>query len=152
MTETDSATRRLVALLYTNLGISVATTVLTFVLWHEVIDYQLTHLGLAPSEVAQTRSVLTATTWIVPVVVLCVSVLYVRVGAQLHQGRRRTYIRVLVIAVVGIVGLAYPTIAPQFPLWQRVAHGAQELVLIALLAVALSPAVRTRFARAAATA
>ncbi|MFJ9853439.1 hypothetical protein [Streptomyces sp. NPDC101150] len=146
--DSEGALKRVVGLLYTNLAISLVIAALTFALWNKVIDYQLAHLpGGAPADPASERHSLSLATWIAPVVIFAVSVLYVRIATQLKQGRRRTYIRVLVIAVAGMIGLAYPTLSGQYPAWMRIGHAAQELVLLALLLSATRPAVRARFSK-----
>lgn len=143
-----AALSRVIGLLYANLAVSLVIAVLTFASWHNVIDYEMAHLpGGAPADPVAERHSLTLSTWITPVVVLAVSLVYLRIAARLRRGHRRTWIRVLVIAIAGIVGLAYPTLSGQYPAWMRIGHAVQELVLLALLVAATRPTVRARFGR-----
>ncbi|AHI01282.1 hypothetical protein GCM10010174_11150 [Kutzneria viridogrisea] len=144
---------RVLTLLYANLAISLVLAALTLAFYNQLVDFQTAHVLAGQSagvqEVADTRSVFANTTWIRPVVVLAVSLLYVRIATLLRSGRRSTYIRVLVIAVIGSLGIGYSIVSGQFPLWLNIGLGVQVLVLLGLLFAATRPAFRSQFARKA---
>jgi hypothetical protein len=148
--DVDRTIRPIVILLYVNLGISVLLAVLTVVLKNSMLDYQFQHLlsagKIVPGHEAATRSSLEITLWTRPVSVLVVSVVYVRLAARLHLGRRRTYIRLLAIAILGTAGLAYLILTAGFPVWYRIIQVVQGLVLLSLLAVLSKKDIRGHFA------
>jgi hypothetical protein len=134
--------RPVIRLLYLNLAISVVLAVLTFVFQHNVLDYQVAHL--AGGNEAR-RSALAGVLWIRPASVLLIGLIYLRLAGRLHLGRRRTYIRVLAIGVLGCAGAIYLVISAQFPVWMRVGQIAQALVLLALLFAVTRRDVRAHF-------
>ena len=97
-TDTTALLRPVIRLLYLNLAISVVLAVLTFVFQHNVLDYQVARLaGGNPAA----RAGLADALWIRPASVLLIGIIYLRLAGRLHLGRRRTYIRVLAIGVLG---------------------------------------------------
>ncbi len=152
MNTSDGRIKQLITLLYANLAVSMLIGILTLVLWNQVIDFEVAHRpGGAGGDAASVRHTLTLVTGIVPVVVFAVSLLYVRIAKRLRLGHRRAYVRVLVIAVAGMIGLAYPTISGQYPGWMRACHAVQEVILLLLLLTATRPEVRARFTGRVAT-
>jgi hypothetical protein len=148
---TEQVLRPVRTLLFVNLGISLILAALTFLLRGSVLDYQAAHLpgigGATTAQVLAARHTLADVLWIRPVSVLIVSVVYVRLSARLRLGRPSTYVRVLVIAVVGCAGLCYLVATAQFPVWMRVGQVIQAAVLLGLLFAAVRPSVRSHFAR-----
>lgn len=142
---TGRTLKPVVRLLYVNLGISVVLAVLTFLLKSSVLDYQVRHLAELGRPAS--RSALGSVLWIRPVSVLVISIIYIRLAARLKTGRRRTWVRVLVIAVAGFLGLAYLVATAEFPLWMRIGQVAQGLVLLGLLYAATTKDVRTHFTK-----
>jgi hypothetical protein len=63
----------------------------------------------------------------------------------LHLGRRRTYVRVLLIGVLGCAGAIYLVVSAQFPVWMRIGQIAQAVVLLALLFAVTRRDVRAHF-------
>jgi MFS family permease len=147
----DRVLRPVRTLLFVNLGISLVLAALTFLLKNSILDYQVAHLpgigGATPAHVLGARHTLADLLWIRPVSVLIVSIVYVRLAARLRLGRRSTYVRVLVIAIVGCAGLCSLVATAQFPVWMRVGQVAQAVVLVGLLIAAVRPTVRAHFAR-----
>jgi len=141
-TDTTALLRPVIRLLYLNLAISVVLAVLTFVFQHNVLDYQVAHL--AGGNEAR-RSALAGVLWIRPASVLLIGLIYLRLAGRLHLGRRRTYLRVLAIGVLGCAGAIYLVISAQFPVWMRVGQIAQALVLLALLFAVTRRDVRAHF-------
>jgi hypothetical protein len=150
MAAVERTLRPIVVLLYINVGISVLLTVLTFVFKSSVLDYQVQHMveagKVGPGREAAVRGVLEGTLWIRPLSILVVSVVYVRFVARLKLGLRRTYHRLLAVAIIGAGALAYLILISQFPVWYRVIQGVQGLVLLSLLPILARKDVRDHFA------
>jgi len=150
MATVERTLRPIVILLYVNVGISILLTVLTFVFKSSVLDYQVQHMvdagKVAPGREGAVRSMLEGTLWIRPLSILVVSVVYVRFVARLKHGMRRTYYRLLAVAIIGAGAIAYLIIISQFPVWYRVIQGVQGLVLLSLLPLLATKDVREHFA------
>lgn len=133
--------RRIVVLLFANLGASALFALLTVLFRDDVITHQLA----AGSD--QTPDELAASLWIRAGLVLVVALFYVWIARRMRQGRRGAYMRVRTIAVLGFVGVAYLLVSGAYPAWLR---GVQigQLVLLAALVVATNlRAVRESFPR-----
>ncbi|GAA1950230.1 hypothetical protein [Amycolatopsis minnesotensis] len=151
MTAPSTTLKPVIRLLYVNLGLSVLLAALTFVFQNDVLDYQVLTMPGVPhgtaAEIAASRSSLESVLWLRPVSVLVIAIVYLRLAARLHLGRRSTYLRVLVIAIAGFAGLVYLVLSAQFPLWMRGIQVVQAIVLLGLLAAVLRPEVRSHFAK-----
>ncbi|MCU1681191.1 MAG: hypothetical protein JWQ81_1930 [Amycolatopsis sp.] len=148
-TTTNTLLKPVITVLYLNLAISFVLAALTFLLKNNILDYQVANLPgigtMTPADAASSRRTLADILWIRPISVLLISVIYVRLASRLHLGRRRTYIRVLVIAVAGFLALAYLVASAQFPMWMRVGQVVQALVLLGLLFAVTRRDVRNHF-------
>lgn len=133
---------RVINLLYVNLGIALLQAALTFVFYGQLVAYQAHGSAAA-------YSVFENTTWIRPVAVSLVSLIYVGIARKLRSGSRATYIRVVVISVVGSLGLVWGITTGQFPIWMETLMGAQAAVLVALFVAAMQPSVRAEFGKKA---
>jgi len=131
---------RVINLLYVNLGLALLQAVLTFVFYGQLVAFQA-HGN------AEAYSVFENTTWIRPVAVSLVSLIYIGIARKLRSGSRAMYLRVVVISVLGSLGLAWGISLGQFPIWMEVLMGAQALVLVGLFVAAMQPAVRSQFAK-----
>ncbi len=140
--DTDDLLRPVIRLLYLNLAISVVFAVLTFVFQHNVLDYQVARL--AGGNEAR-RSALAGALWIRPASVLLIGLIYLRLAGRLRLGRRRTYLRVLLIGVLGCAGAIYLVISAQFPVWLRIGQILQAVVLLGLLFAVTRRDVRAHF-------
>ena len=147
---TTTALKRVSTVLYVNLAISLVLAALTFIVKNNILDYQLSNVSgittATPAQVASNRQALSDVIWIRPVSVLIISVVYVRLVNRLHLGKRSTYIRLLVIAILGFLGLAFLIATAQFPVWMEVGQGIQAVVLLGLLYAVTRPEVRGHFA------
>jgi hypothetical protein len=143
-----SELRRVITLLLVNLGLS-ALLALLFALFHNsLLDYQMSRLGLPPTaDVAAVRAGLSAGLWSRAVVVIIVGVVYVFLVRQLRDGRRRAFVRVLLISVFSLIGIGYLAASGQYPGWVVTEQVVQALVLLALLWAVTRPAVRQHFAK-----
>ncbi|GEL27073.1 hypothetical protein PSU4_60270 [Pseudonocardia sulfidoxydans NBRC 16205] len=140
--------RHVITLLLANLALSAVLAIL-FVAFHaSLIDYQLAHLGLSAGvDVDGVRAGLSVGLWSRAVAVVIIGVVYSFLIRRLREGRRRAYLRVLVLSVVSLAGIAYLLVSYQYPAWVRVEQVIQAVVLIALLWATTRPAVRAHFAR-----
>lgn len=135
------ALRPVVALLLTNLGLSIVLTIAVLILRHSVIDYQLAHRHIAPGQRSVTRHALSVTIWSRVFGNLVVSIVYTFLVRALLRGRRWAYRRVLFISIAGMVGLLLIFISP-YPAWMRIEQCVQVVVLAALLYFVTRPEVR----------
>ena len=138
--------RPVVVLLVLNLAVSIILTVATLLARHSIVDYQLDHRHITDPAQRQTlRDSYTAGIVTRAVVNVVVSVVYVFLVRALFRGRRWAYRRVVLIAGIGIVGLASLQFSP-YPTWMRVEQLVQALILAGLLWSVLRPPVRAHFA------
>jgi magnesium-transporting ATPase (P-type) len=147
----DTALRRVIILMFINLGLSVVTTLITLLLRTSVLDYQLAHAhipaGASPADIDVIRQALETALWTKLVVTVLVAGLYIWRAFALRRGSRGAYLRLYYICVAGIVGIAYLILAGQYPVWMRVEQGLQAVVLVALLIAVSRKEVRYRFAK-----
>lgn len=73
--------------------------------------------------------------------------LYVWRSFSLRAGKRRAYIRMILICVAGLAGILYLIAAGHYPAWMRVEQVLQGVVLAALLIAITRKPVRDRFAK-----
>ncbi len=143
--DTPSALKPVVALLITNLALSVLLTVVTFLFHQSVIDYQLDHRHITNPAVRQTlQHSYYVTTMTRAVVNILVSIVYAFLVRALFRGRRWAYRRVILVSALGILGLLLLQFTP-YPAWMRVEQLVQALVLAGLLYCVLRPEVRAHF-------
>jgi hypothetical protein len=147
----DDALRRVIVLMFVNLGLSVVTTIVTLILKNSVLDYQLAHAHLPPNATAATveklRHALETALWTKLGATVLVAGLYIWRAYALRRGSRGAYLRLYYICVAGLIGIAYLILAGQYPVWMRVEQGLQAVVLIALLVAVSRKEVRYRFAK-----
>jgi hypothetical protein len=147
----DTALRRVILLMFINLGLSVVTTVVTLLLRTSVLDYQLAHAHIpadaSPAEIDVIRQALQTALWSKLVATVLVAGLYIWRAFALRRGSRGAYLRLYYICVAGIIGIAYLILAGQYPIWMRVEQGLQAVVLVALLIAVSRKEVRYRFAK-----
>jgi hypothetical protein len=135
------------ALLLTNLGLSIVLTVAVLLARHSVVNYQLTHRHITDPATRETlRKSYTASLWGRVVGNVVASVIYVFLVRALLRGRRWAYRRVILLGSLGIVGLVFIQATP-YPVWMHVEQIAQAIVLAALLYFTLRPEVRSHFAK-----
>jgi hypothetical protein len=139
--------RPVVALLMTNLGLSILLTIAVLLARHSVVSYQLDHRHVTdPAQRDVLRRSYSAGIYgrIIGNVVL--SVVYVFLVRALLRGRRWAYRRVILVGTIGTVGLLLAQLTP-YPVWMRTEQLLQALVLGALLWCVLRPEVRQHFAK-----
>ncbi len=145
----DAALRRVIIVMFINLGLSVITSILVLIMHNSVIDYQLAHTRLPPgANVDMMRQALQGALWGRIAGSVVVSALYIWRAFALRRGSRGAYLRLYYIAIIGILGIAYLIfVSTQYPVWMRVEQVLQAVVLVGLLIAVSRPAVRNRFAK-----
>ncbi|HEX5401261.1 MAG TPA: hypothetical protein VFX16_03055 [Pseudonocardiaceae bacterium] len=147
----DTALRRVIILMFINLGLSVVTTIVTLFLRTSVLNYQLAHTRIpanaTPAQLAAIHDALQSALWTKLVATVLVAGLYIWRAYALRRGSRGAYLRLYYICIAGILGIAYLILAGQYPVWMRVEQALQAVVLVALLAAVSRKEVRYRFAK-----
>ena len=147
----DTALRRVIILMFVNLGLSVVTTIITLLLKNSVLDYQMAHAHFppdaTPAQIALVREALQTALWSKLAATVLVAALYIWRAFALRRGSRRAYLRLYYICILGIVGIAYLILGGQYPIWMRVEQGLQAVVLVVLLIAVSRKEVRYRFAK-----
>jgi hypothetical protein len=142
------ALERVIRLIFLNLGLTVALTVLVLVFNDSLIAYQLAHAALPPNtSEAALRASLRAASWSRLLSVVIVSIVYVFLTKRLRQGRRRAYLRTIAIGVLGLAGLAIVAATTPYPWWVHVEQVMQAGVLAALLWSVTRPEIRAIYAK-----
>lgn len=144
----DSALRLVITLMFVNLGLSVVLTILLLIFHNSIVDYELARTTIPPGvDTATIRTSLQGALWGRLAGVVLVSALYIWRSFALRRGRRRAYLRLIWICVIGLLGIIYLIVAAQYPVWMRVEQVLQGVVLIALLIAVTRKPVRDRFAK-----
>ncbi|MDT7658094.1 MAG: hypothetical protein QOF38_2809 [Pseudonocardiales bacterium] len=147
--------RPLIVALLIVLGLNLAFAVLTIVFQDRILDYQVAaDPGFGQLDAtAQTRHrfFLGLTLWTRPAMLVAALVIYLSVIRGLRDGRRGPYLRVRLLAAVLLALHSYLLAAHEYPPWLRFIEGAQVVALIVLLVIARRPAIRSVYARDAAT-
>ncbi len=139
------ALRVVVVLLFVNLGLSLLTAVLSYLLRDQLLDYQLGHMNLDPRAEDITRDIYQKTMMIRMASIAVVALLYLWLANRLLKGKRWAYRRSLMLGIFGLVGLVVLTVTTKYPMWLHVEQGVQAAILIALLVALTRPEVRSRF-------
>jgi hypothetical protein len=139
-----SELRRVITLLLVNLGLTALLAILCVIFRTSLVDYQIQRMGVPDTE--SVRSGLNVSVWSRVGVVAIIGVVYAILIPRLRLGRRRAYVRVLVLSVVSLAGIAYSLATAQYPVWVDVEQVGQAIVVAALLWAATRPAVRRHFA------
>ncbi|HEX3649347.1 MAG TPA: hypothetical protein VHV49_13035 [Pseudonocardiaceae bacterium] len=144
----DGPLRLVIVLMFANVGLSLILTVLMLIFHTSLVNYEFAHTHLpAGADPAIVRQSLESAVWGRLAGVVVVSLLYVWRAAALRQGKRRAYLRMIWICVIGLFGIVYLIAAAHYPVWMRVEQVIQGCVLIALLFAVTRRQVRDRFAK-----
>ncbi|MFC4947260.1 hypothetical protein [Pseudonocardia sp. GCM10023141] len=137
---------RVITLLLTNLGLSAVLAALFAIFHNTLLDHQMGRLAPAPgTDVDAVRTGLSVGLWSRVITVLVVAVVYVFLIRQLRAGKRRAFVRVLILSVASLAGIAYLALSGQYPWWVVIEQIVQALVLVALLWAVTRPVVRGHF-------
>lgn len=143
--------RPVVTLLLVNLALSAVLAVLLVAFHTSLVDYQISRMDIPPgADVEGLRTGLTASLWSRVATVAVIAVVYTFIIRSLRRGRRRSWIRIMILSVVSLAGIAYLILSGQYPAWVRIEQVVQAVVLVALLWAATRPGVRAHFPKAAA--
>jgi predicted histidine transporter YuiF (NhaC family) len=136
-----------VALLLTNLCLSIGLTVAVLILRGSIVNYQLNARHIVnPEQRAFLRDSYSYSVWSRAAGNAIASVVYAFLVRALLRGRRWAYRRVVYLGAAGIVGLLLIQLTP-YPAWMRAEQILQAAVLAALLYLVLRPEVRSHFAK-----
>lgn len=131
--------KTVVALLVTNLAVSVTVALITLILHGPILAYQHEHHPSAD------LAGLSRTLWTRPIPVLVVAVLYLRFVRQLLGGDPRALRRVRIVSAAGLIGVGWLLVSAGYPGWLRVAEAVQLLLLAALVITVNLRTVRSAF-------
>ena len=93
-------------------------------------------------------SLVTDEAWVHAIILLALAVVLVRVAKRAEAGSRRGYLRLRIVGlVVPLASLVEALIPGLFPTWMRIEQALYGVLLLAVAALASSPAVRRSFAR-----
>jgi hypothetical protein len=154
-TDIGSALRLVINLMLANLGLSVLTALLALFLQKGVLDYEVAH-SLAPgssaSQIAGARTGFGIALWVKLGSTVLISAVFVlrayglrRRAANPATATRGAYLRLYVLCVISVVGIAYLILSGQYPVWMRVEQFVQALLLVCTLVVVSRKEVRGRF-------
>jgi uncharacterized membrane protein len=144
----DNALRLVITLMFVNLGLSVVLTILMLIFHNSIINYEFARTQVpAGSDPAVVRNALQDALWGRLAGVVIVSALYVWRAFSLRAGKRRAYLRLIWICVVGLAGILYLLAGAKYPVWMRVEQVLQGIVLISLLIAVTRKPIRDRFAK-----
>ncbi|BCY07653.1 hypothetical protein [Actinoplanes sp. L3-i22] len=131
--------KTVVALLVTNLAVSVIVALTTLLLHGPILAYQHEHHPSAD------LAALSRTLWTRPLPILLVAALYIRFVRQLLRGDPRALRRVRIVSAAGLLGVAWLLLSAEYPVWLRIAEGVQLLLLAALVITVNLRTVRSAF-------
>lgn len=139
--------RPVIVLLVVNLALSLTLTVITILLRHSLVDYQLDQRHITDPQLrAAARDSYVGSIVGRAVGNIVVSVVYAFLVRALLRGRRWAYRRVIWLGCAGIVALVLLQLTP-YPAWMRAEQLAQALVLAGLVFFVTRPTVRAHFAK-----
>ncbi|GAA2871891.1 hypothetical protein Acy02nite_30270 [Actinoplanes cyaneus] len=131
--------KTVVALLVTNLAVSVLFALITLLLHDPILAYQHGH------DPSADPAALSRTLWTRPLPILGVAMLYARFVRQLLAGDPRALRRVRIVSAAGLIGVGWLLLSGEYPAWLRIVEGVQLLLLAALVITVNLRAVRSAF-------
>lgn len=147
--EHQEALRTIVILLFVNLALSAVLAGLTLLFHQNILDYQVVrHLAAAPGQDPQAlREQLSITLWTRPIPVVVVALVYIWVARALYRGSRRAFLRVRLVALLGLLAIGSLLISGEYPAWLRVVEVVQLVPLAALAVLSNRSSMRAAFAK-----
>ena len=147
--ERERVMRPVIRLVAIYLGLSILIAVLVAVFHHSVLNYQFAHApnhdSPDPAVRDQVRTSLSWALWSRPITALIVLLVYLRIIRGLRHGRRSSYRRIRVVAIVVTVLNVYYIASGQNPVWMSIGQGLQIVVLITTFVLANRPDVKAHF-------
>ncbi|MEU4198046.1 hypothetical protein AB0E69_39555 [Kribbella sp. NPDC026611] len=148
----ERAMRPVIRLVAVYLGLSILIAVLVGVFHHSVLDYQFAHAANHdspdPAVRDQVRSSLSWSLWSRPITAVIILLVYLRIIKGLRNGKRSSYRRIRIVAIVVTVLNLYYIVTGQNPVWMSIGQGLQIVVLIGVFVLASRPDVKAHFQRA----
>lgn len=147
--ERERVMRPVIRLVMVYLGLSILIALLVTVLHNSVLDYQFLHAANHdspdPAVRDQVRASLSWGLWSRPVSAVIILLVYLRIIKGLRNGKRSSYRRIRIVAVVVTVLNLYYIVSGQNPVWMSIGQGLQIVVLIATFVLASRPDVKAHF-------
>jgi hypothetical protein len=140
-------------LLVANLAMSVLLSIAVLIFRNSVINFQVAHYPLRADSTASPAAQLKLARTSAQIGVwsrvggnVIVGVVYWFLVRSLLRGRRRAYLRVLWLSIVGVLSLVFLWTQP-YPAWIRVEQVLQAFLLLGILYRVTRPEVRAYFAK-----
>jgi hypothetical protein len=147
--EREQVMRPVIRLVMVYLGLSILIALLVVIFHKEVLDYQFAHAANHDSPDPATRDTvrdsLKYALWSRPAVALLILFVYLRIIKGLRHGKRSSYRRIRIVAVVVTVINLYYIISGQNPVWMSIGQALQIVILIATLVLSSRPEVKSHF-------
>ncbi|GGG25290.1 hypothetical protein GCM10007304_43920 [Rhodococcoides trifolii] len=136
---------RLVRIMFVNAAIGLVAAVCTWIFHDLILAHQLAGQDPTSPDYATLRDTLSTTLWSRPGPAATIALLFPLFVRRLRSLRRRSYRRVLIIAVLQLVSVGWLTVGADYPLWLRTLYLVQAAAVVATLIAATRPRVRTLF-------
>jgi ABC-type Fe3+ transport system permease subunit len=150
--ERERAMRPVIRLVAVYLGLSILIALLVGVFHHSVLEYQFAHAANHdspdPAVRKTVRDSLSWGLWSRPITSIIILLVYLRIIKGLRTGKRSSYRRIRVVAIVVTVLNVYYIATGQNPVWMSIGQGLQIAVLIGVFVLASRPEVKAHFQRA----
>jgi ABC-type Fe3+ transport system permease subunit len=147
--ERERVMRPIIRLVMIYLGLSVLIALLVTVFHQSVLDYQFLHAANHdspdPAVRDTVRTSLSWSLWSRPVTAVLILLVYLRIIKGLRNGKRSSYRRIRIVAIVVTVLNVYYIVSGQNPVWMSIGQGLQIVVLIATFVLASRPDVKAHF-------
>lgn len=136
---------RLVRIMFVNMAIGLIAAVCTWIFHDRILSYQLAGLDPTGAGYAAMRDTLSTTLWSRPGPAAGIAVVFPLLVRRLRSGRRRSYRRVLIIAVLQLLSVGWLTVGGDYPTWLCVLYLVQAVAVVATFVAATRPSVRELF-------
>ncbi|MFF1817557.1 hypothetical protein ACFVWG_09685 [Kribbella sp. NPDC058245] len=147
--ERERVMQPVIRLVMIYLGLSILIAILVTVFHQSVLDYQFLHAANHDSPDPAVRDTVRASLswslWSRPISALIILLVYLRIIKGLRNGKRSSYRRIRIVAIVVTVLNVYYIVSGQNPVWMSIGQGLQIVVLIATFVLATRPHVKAHF-------
>ncbi|MGV8872884.1 MAG: hypothetical protein ACOH2Q_10175 [Rhodococcus sp. (in: high G+C Gram-positive bacteria)] len=136
---------RLVRIMFVNMAIGLLAAVCTWIFHDRILSYQLAGVDPTGAGYAAMRDTLSTTLWSRPGPAAGIAVLFPLLVRRLRSGRRRSYRRVVIIAVLQLLSVGWLTVGGDYPTWLRVLYLVQAVAVVATFVASTRHGVRELF-------
>jgi ABC-type Fe3+ transport system permease subunit len=147
--ERERVMRPVIRLVLVYLAISILIALVVAILHKSVLDYQFAHAANHDSPDPAVRDTVRASLswslWSRPITALIILLVYTRIIRGLRNGKRSSYRRIRIVAIVVSVLNLYYILSGQNPVWMSIGQGLQIIVLIATFVIASREDVKVHF-------